>query len=302
VATFLERARSTTAVWFVAERLRVTPSAGWARSAGTVTVDQRTRAWYRGIGSRVRRELVLKAIGTPGTILVFLLLYRHLLNHPLFPVTEMPLTALDHIVGFFPPALLLYGSLWLYVSLPPSLLESRQELLGYAWAIGAVCLIGLLCFLVWPTMVPPLSFDRGRHPGFGALQGLDAAGNACPSLHVATALFSAVWLAVLLREMGAGWVARGASWAWGLGIVYSAMATKQHVALDVLAGAVLGLAGAALSIRYRAARPRPAGLTSLDPSAGGSSVGSVADGRRGRRARTRGPSDAAPAGRSDARG
>ena len=170
----------------------------------------------------------------------------------------MPLTALDRVVGFYPPALVLYASLWLYVSIPPALLESRRELFDYTWAIGGVCLIGLACFLLWPTAVPPLDFDRGRHPGFQVLQGLDAAGNACPSLHVATALFSAVWLAVLLREMRAPWIVRGANWAWGLGIVYSAMATKQHVALDVLAGAVLGLAGAGLSLRYRAGPGRAA--------------------------------------------
>ncbi len=230
----------------------------WAGTATALTVNQPAQAWYRQIGPRVRQNVLLKSIGTPAVILAFLLLYQQLLNHPIFPVTEMPLTALDRIVGFFPPALVLYGSLWLYVSIPPALLEGRQELFDYTWAIGGVCLIGLVCFLVWPTAVPPLDFDRGRHPGFETLQGLDAAGNACPSLHVASALFSAAWLAVLLRELRAPWLVRAVNWGWGLGIAYSAMATKQHVALDVLAGAVLGLAGAGLSLQYRAGRGRVA--------------------------------------------
>jgi membrane-associated phospholipid phosphatase len=240
------------------ERFRVTASGGRAGTVAAVTASDPAGAWYRQIGPRVRRNILLKSIGTPATILVFLLLYSHLLKHPLFPVIEMPLTALDHLIRFYPPALLLYGSLWVYVSIPPALLERRQELFDYLWAVGGVCLIGLACFLLWPTAVPPLGFDRGSHPGFETLQGLDAAGNACPSLHVATALFSAVWLAVLLREMRAGWIVRAVSWAWSLGIVYSAMATKQHVALDVLAGAVLGLAGAGLSLRYRAGPGRAA--------------------------------------------
>jgi membrane-associated phospholipid phosphatase len=202
--------------------------------------------------------VLLKSIGTPVAIFAFFLAYHHLLNHPVFPVTEMPLTALDHVIGFYPPALLLYVSLWLYVSIPPALLRSRRELIEYAWAIGGLCLVGLACFLLWPTSVPPSSFDRGRHPGFGILEGMDAAGNAFPSLHVAAALFSAIWLGVLLREMRAGWVMRGANWWWGLGIVYSAMATKQHVAIDVLAGAILGVVGAVLSVRYRAAHVRDA--------------------------------------------
>jgi len=281
----------------------VTESSRSARPAAAVAVDQPARAWYRQIVPRARRHLLLKASGVPLTIFVFLALYRHLLNHPMFPVTEMPLTGLDHIVRFYPPALLMYASLWVYVSLPPTLLEKRQELFDYAWAIGCVCLVGLVCFLLWPTMVPPLDFDRGRHAGFGALQGLDAAGNACPSLHVATALFSAVWLGVVLREMGAGWIARAVSWGWGLGIVYSAMATKQHVAIDVLAGAVLGLTGAVLSLRYRASRRRLAHLVSADPRAEGLSVARGAGGRLGRRASAtgRGPAGVTSTSRPDAR-
>jgi membrane-associated phospholipid phosphatase len=255
-ATVLEPPRL--ALWRhpAGEYLRVTPPGRWAATVTAVAVDQPAQAWCRQIGSRVRQSMLLKSIGTPVLIVVFLLVYQYLLNHPIFPVTEMPLTALDRVVGFYPPALVLYASLWLYVSIPPALLESRQDLFGYTRAIGAVCLIGLACFLLWPTAIPPLDLDRGRHPGFQTLQGLDAAGNACPSLHVATALFSAIWLAVMLREMRAPWIARGVNWGWGLGIVYSAMATKQHVALDVLAGAVLGLIGAGLSLRYRAGHGR----------------------------------------------
>jgi membrane-associated phospholipid phosphatase len=116
-------------------------------------------------------------------------------------------------------------------------------------------------------------------------------------------LFSAVWLGVVLREMGAGWIARAVSWGWGLGIVYSAMATKQHVAIDVLAGAVLGLTGAALSLRYRASRRRLAHLVSADPRAEGLSVARGAGGRLGRRASAtgRGPAGVTSPGRPDAR-
>jgi hypothetical protein len=234
----------------------VTPPRSWTGAALDVDTGNPPRAWYRQIGARVRRNVLMKSVGTPVAIFAFFLAYRHLLNYPVFPVTEMPLTALDHVIGFYPPALLLYVSLWLYVSIPPALLRSRGELIEYAYAIGGLCLVGLACFFLWPTAVPLPGFDRGRYPGFGILQGMDAAGNACPSLHVAAGLFSAIWLEVLLREMRAGWVMRGANWCWGLGIVYSAMATKQHVAIDVLAGAILGVAGAVLSVRYRVAHVR----------------------------------------------
>ena len=224
------------------------------RSAGSSTVVSQSEAkptWYRQAGARIWRHLPIKIVGTTVVIMLFFVAYRHLLDHPRYPVTEMPLTLLDDLVRFWPPALILYVSLWVYVTVPSALLPSVRELLYYTGTIGAVCLVGLACFFLWPTAVPPPAVDRAGYPGFNVLTGLDAAGNACPSLHVATALFAAVWLDALLREMGAGRAVRGASWTWGVGIVYSAMATKQHVALDVLAGAILGLAGAALAVPHR---------------------------------------------------
>ena len=53
----------------------------------------------------------------------FLVAYFWLLRNPLFPVTMMPLTALDRWVGFEPQALPLYLSLWFYVSIAPALLQ-----------------------------------------------------------------------------------------------------------------------------------------------------------------------------------
>ena len=226
----------------------------WEGAATHVGDSSRAAPWYRQAGARIWRNLPLKIVGTPVVITLFFAAYRHLLNHPRYAVTEMPLTFLDDLVRFWPPALILYVSLWVYVTVPSALLPSVRELVYYTGTIGAVCLVGLACFFFWPTAVPPPVVDRAGYPGFNVLTGLDAAGNACPSLHVATALFAAVWLGALLREMGAGRAVRGASWAWAIGIVYSAMATKQHVALDVLPGALLGLAGAALAVSRRPGR------------------------------------------------
>ena len=81
------------------------------------------------------------------------------------------------------------------------------------------------------------------------LKNVDASGNACPSLHVATAVFSGIWLHNLLRRFCAPLWPRIFNWVWCVGIVYSAMATRQHAAVDVLAGLVLGVLAAYLSLR-----------------------------------------------------
>ena len=182
---------------------------------------------------------------------VFFVGYFHVLKHPVYAVTQMPLTALDRAIGFYAPALAAYVSLWLYVAIPPALLRTVRELIAYGWWIGGLCILGLTCFFFWPTAVPPHALDFTQHPGFQVLQGVDAAANACPSLHVGTAVFSAIWLDRLLSEMGAGKPVRAVNWCWLAAIAYSTMAIKQHVALDVLAGLMLGAAMALLSLPRR---------------------------------------------------
>lgn len=207
--------------------------------------------WYWQAAKAISRHLVLKSIGTTLFISLFFGAYFYLLNSPAYPTTVMPLTLLDRLIGFEPLAMPLYVSLWVYVSLPPAFLATRRELHGYGIAMAATCLAGLLIFYFWPTAVPAADIDWARYPGVDFLKNLDASGNAFPSLHVATAIFSGLWLHHLLRRFG------GPPWIlfvnglWCFGILYSTLATRQHVAVDVLGGLLLGVLGAWLSLRYR---------------------------------------------------
>ena len=174
---------------------------------------------------------------------LFFVGYFHVLRYPVRAVTEMPLTLLDPWITFQPTALVAYVSLWLYVSLPAGLMPSLRQLLAYGLWVGALCAAGLAIFYAFPTAVPRPQLPVGvaLPPGFALLQGVDAAGNACPSLHVATAVFSACWIDWLLRRLHAPWLPRALNGLWVLLIVYSTMAIKQHVALDVVGGTLLAL-------------------------------------------------------------
>ena len=215
--------------------------------------------WLRQIGPRLGTLWLTKMVGTAVGMTVFFVVYFQLLRHPLFPVTVVPLLGLDRLIGFQPKALSLYLSLWIYVSLAPALLLTRRELISYAKAATVLSLIGFAIFLFWPTAVPPASIDWSRHPSLAFLKATDAGGNACPSLHVAFGVFTAIWFERLLRQMGAGGLARTLNWGWFLGIAYSTLAIRQHVALDALAGAVLGaMVGGIQSLRSGTAdKPRP---------------------------------------------
>jgi membrane-associated phospholipid phosphatase len=98
----------------------------------------------------------------------------------------------------------------------------------------------LLIFYIWPTAIAVSEIDWALHPSISFLKSVDAAGNACPSLHVATAVFSGAWLDYIFRRVKAPTWLRIINVVWCVGIIYSTIATRQHVALDVLGGLVLG--------------------------------------------------------------
>ncbi len=195
--------------------------------------------------ARFKPHFWLKQSGTFAIMTGFFALYFTVLNHPIFPVTLMPLTAVDRWIGFQPAALIFYVSLWIYVPLLPSLMIDRRELWRYAAAVGVLSFIGLGIFVLWPTTIPRPNIDWAQYPSLAFLKTIDATGNACPSLHVAFAVFTALGFDCLLRRLGAGPLSRVTNLAWGAGILYSTLATKQHVALDALGGLVLGATVAA---------------------------------------------------------
>ena len=183
-----------------------------------------------------------KFLGTSAFMSLFFWAYLFLLKNPAFPVTTMPLTVVDQWIGFAPLAVIPYFSLWIYCCAAVTLVPTRVRLLNFGFWIGSMCLLALSVFYWSPNAVPPAHIDWALYPGVAFLKGVDAAGNACPSLHVAAAVYSSFWLYWLMGDLRLGWRAHSIQLLWGLAIVYSTMATKQHVSLDVLAGSLLGAA------------------------------------------------------------
>lgn len=208
------------------------------------------RSWPAEFFLRLRVLAPLKAFGTMFFMVLFFMAYLQLLHDPIFAVTTMPLTPVDHWIGFEPSSLMFYLSLWVYVSLPPALLPNRSLLVGYGAAIATLCVVGLLIFLFFPTAVPVPNIDWSQYPNFHLLKGVDGTGNACPSLHVATAAFSGIWLSRLFRDMRCPGYFQIINTVWCLAIIYSTMATKQHVFLDVVAGGLLGILVALFSLAW----------------------------------------------------
>lgn len=200
------------------------------------------------LGERFRRLWLLKAVGTTLFMYAFFSGYFYLLQHPAYPPIATPITTIDRYLPYQTWAWGLYASLWLYTSLPVAFQPNLNWLLYYGFSIFLLCATGLAIFYFFPTVIPDDFLATYRGAQIKLLAGVDAAGNAAPSLHVASAIFSMLWLRQLLIEIKAPLLVNRFNYLWCAGIVYSTMATKQHVLMDAVSGAAFGLLFALLSL------------------------------------------------------
>ncbi|SDZ00899.1 PAP2 superfamily protein [Variovorax sp. YR634] len=198
--------------------------------------------WYVALGQRIATLWVVKMIGTTVGISGFFVVYFWVMHNPPSEPMVMPLTRLDHWVGVSDDAMVLYGSLWFYISLAPAFAKDKAELWACARDAAIMAAVGLVVFWLFPTTVPVFAVDWAQYPALQFLKATDVGGNAFPSLHVAFAVLTAVLLERQLRSVTAPTWLRALNMLWAFGIVYSTLATRQHVLLDVLGGTLLAAA------------------------------------------------------------
>ena len=208
------------------------------------------KIWTHELGRRARTLWVLKMLANLSGIAAFFYAYFWIMRHPLSAATVVPVTWIDDLVPFSPLSFYLYASLWVYVALGSMFAKDGRELASWAAACFAMIVVGLGIFMALPTKVPDFAIDWSRYPSLQFLKAADASGNALPSLHAAFAVFTVVVLHSQLTAVRAPRAVLACNVLWCLGIVYSAIATRQHLALDVIAGSVLA---GAVSIAYVAA-------------------------------------------------
>ncbi len=208
-----------------------------------------TRPWHRLLWTRFTTLWYVKALGTCAFMVLFFQAYFWVLHNPGGVPLVMPTLAPDRWVPFTALGFPAYVSLWLYVSLPAAFMPNFRELIRYGLWTTAMCLFCLVLFWAFPTQVPMPDIDWAQHPELVFLKGLDASGNACPSLHVGSAVYTLMWLRHVFLQVRAPSALHVLNVLYCVVIVWSTMAIRQHVFLDVLAGAVVGVVFGWLSLR-----------------------------------------------------
>lgn len=157
----------------------------------------------------------------------------------------LPVLALDRLIGFHP------GAVWLYLSffglqalgfcLVP---DGQRRALTTTFMVCAG--VAALVFLVFPTTLVQPPLDHGGI-GLALVRWFDTPANCLPSLHAALSAVSAI--AIGRRRQR--WLGLGV-WLWAVAICWSAIATRQHLSVDIIAG---GLLGCVLGVVFLVRRP-----------------------------------------------
>jgi len=225
-------------------------------SSSAASPPSRLPPWLAGLWRRCITLFPLKLVGNTVATLGFFPLYFWIMRNA-GQAWVLPLTPIDGLVAFWPWLLPVYLSLWGYIALPVLLARDMRELVGFSLGCAAMTLLALLVFWFLPTAIPNFAVETTPGTSLQFLKMVDSAGNAFPSLHVSFSVFTCVVLARQLRAVGAPTWLRAVNVAWAVGIVYSTMAVRQHVLIDVLGGLALGVAFG-LATRERAAAAAPA--------------------------------------------
>jgi membrane-associated phospholipid phosphatase len=183
----------------------------------------------------------LKAILSAVAAVLFCVPYFWIEYHPLTTVRTLPLTWLDRVIPFQPLGWVwVYESFYLPLNVIPWLAEKRDDLRRYIGGFALVSLISFTVFLVLPIRGPRPEFADASG-AYALLRWIDAPLNCLPSLHAALLIYTLAFGRRILRDE----IRARVQWVfvvWAALIFYATLSTKQHYAVDLLAGTALGLA------------------------------------------------------------
>ncbi|HEY8751907.1 MAG TPA: phosphatase PAP2 family protein [Tepidisphaeraceae bacterium] len=188
--------------------------------------------WGRGV-CQWRLKLVLATVLVAAYCSGYLLIERHLWREPV----RFNLSPIDRWIAFSTGWVWVYQSIYLLV-LFPFLATLRDDLKRYGIGFVLMTAAAFGWFVLFPVLGPrvPVAKPSGM---YGLLIGVDLPFNTFPSLHMAVATYSAC-VAIRVTDGSLNRIFKIVFPLWILLIGYSALATKQHYAIDLPAGVLLG--------------------------------------------------------------
>lgn len=187
----------------------------------------------------VQSDTVRRVLLTAAAIGVFSLymVTNHAMNGTPAPSLA---TSLDRAIPFWPPAQLIYFSVYLFVVLPAFLVRDMRAFTRTVYGFCATQAVAYSVFLLFPTryIERPAAFPIDSLFSWGVAFNyvFDPPYNNFPSLHVGNSMFAAFIALRIDRKVGWG------AMALAIAIAASTLLVKQHWIVDVVAGTALAYA------------------------------------------------------------
>ncbi len=181
-----------------------------------------------------------------GILMVIWLLtpYMILQNVEIFDVYWMPELALDRAIPVSFSGFWFYISFYLLLGIVGLTLEKRL-FIRYLYTIGWAALVAHMTFLFFPNGASREAIDFESSPWFyQLLASTDAPRNALPSLHATLSVIAGLAVQASRMSCVSGTIRvsiKSLTWLWVIAIFWSTLALRQHVCLDLIAGAVIAV-------------------------------------------------------------
>ncbi len=189
-----------------------------------------------------RRFIALWRVKLAVTAIVSLFFwsgYLFLSRHAFVAVHTCHAAWLDTWAGFRPrPWSWIYESIFLLTGVVPWLIVSRDELRRYVTGFGLLAAASFVVFALYPVASPRPSGVETT-PFLFFITRVDGPLNAFPSLHAGCLIYNLALVRRLFSRRLHPLVA-AALLVWAALILFGTLATKQHYAVDLLAGGLLG--------------------------------------------------------------
>lgn len=169
--------------------------------------------------------------------LLFCILYLGAPRLALHPPLLLKPSAIDRAIPFLPWTIAIYLTQFVFIFW---MLWRARDIARPMMSIAIATLIAVVVFIVWPTTI---ARPATTNAAFDALWLFDVPTNCFPSLHVALAMIAAAFWP------DRRW--RPAAFAWAALIAISTLTTKQHYAIDVAGGIVVGAIAIACALALR---------------------------------------------------
>lgn len=169
-------------------------------------------------------------------VALFVIVPYFLLEYfPPFSAHIMQFSFIDNYIPFNSQSIWLYQSLYLFIVIRTFTMTNLNTFIQYASMFTLSAALSFVVFFFYPTICPRPSAEN-THWIYSNFVKWEKPLNAFPSMHVSLVLTTCFFT---LYDQRCSKLYKLLGVVWTIGIIFSTLQSKQHVALDIVGGCIV---------------------------------------------------------------